>query len=757
MALGANPLVGWHRLMHRVVAAASNGATSPSSLLVALAVPIRAAARPESPSSIFVRNNSSWSQCGRSNSLSAIPRARGTGGVLQATRTFQSFASVRNVPASTAPSTQASIPSKPASGPASSTSTTSSLSRGRHSYARQLLRLRVELALLRRRLPPLKPTRRSLAVTLAAVAVVLTLLYNLSAPFRRLVIAIDRCSRVGIAVAQCIVDYKILFRGEWPDTPEGQQQRHQAYEDCHTKCAVRIREVLKKNGGIYIKLGQHLSSVQLIPLPWSQAMIPLQDQCKATPLAELQQLFLDDAGAPLSTFFSSFDPNPIGVASLAQVHRAILRDTGEQIAVKVMHPDLEEFSQIDMKTTTLMLRVVKSMFPSFEFTWLGEEMEENLPLEMDFRHEAANASRCQADFSDLKTTSLVIPRVIWAKKRVMVMQFIEGARIDDLAYLEAHQIDRNEVSKELSRIFSRMIYIIGYFGMLLTIIQVLLTVQRFFHADPHGGNLLIRPAQPGSRSRSNFEIVLLDHGTTACSMTSYQMICICLTPTFSASTGLYFEMDSPLRVAYARLWLALISPSSPKVEADRRKYAYLAGNIDDELYPIFQAAITGRAALDDPYAVRGDEGGKKGSVMELGEHTLDEQKRMRHTIAETEGLMTSIFDLLRRVPRRILMVLKVNDLARALDTSLHTTHSPARIFMIVAEYCNLAAYLDDLAQLRTRYHSRGLSFGLGWGSIRAWTRYQSWNLTLAIAMWWTDLKARWSSPRHGEAIAMAFV
>ncbi|KDE02639.1 ABC1-B atypical protein kinase [Microbotryum lychnidis-dioicae p1A1 Lamole] len=710
MALGANPLVGWHRLMHRVVSAASNGATSRSSL--GLAVATRAAARPESPYSIFVRNNSSWKQCDRSTSLSAIPRARRTGGVLQATRTFQSFASVRNVPASTAPSTKASIPSKPASGPASSTATTFSFPRGRHSYARQLLRLRAELALLRRRLPPLKPTRRSLAVTLSAVAVGLTLLYNLSATFRRLVTAIDRCSRVGIAVAQCIVDYKILFRGEWPDTPEGQQQRHQAYENCHSKCAVRIREVLKKNGGIYIKLGQHLSSVQLIPLPWSQAMIPLQDQCKATPLAELQQLFLDDAGAPLSTFFSSFDPNPIGVASLAQVHRATLRDTGEQVAVKVMHPDLEEFCQIDMKTTTLMLRVVKSMFPSFEFTWLGEEMEENLPLEMDFRHEAANASRCQADFSELKTTSLVIPKVIWAKKRVMVMQFIEGARIDDLAYLEAHQIDRNEVSKELSRIFSRMIYITG-----------------FFHADPHGGNLLIRPAQPGSRSRSNFEIVLLDH-------------------------GLYFEMDSALRVAYARLWLALISPSSPKVEAERRKYAYLAGNIDDELYPIFQAAITGRAALDDPYAVRGDEGDKKGSVMELGEHTLDEQKRMRHTIAETEGLMTSIFDLLRRVPRRILMVLKVNDLARALDTSLHTTHSPARIFMIVAEYCNLAAYLDDLAQLRTRYHSRGLSFGLAWGSIRAWTRYQSWNLSLTIAIWWTDLKARWSSPRRGDAIAM---
>ncbi|SCV71311.1 BQ2448_2899 [Microbotryum intermedium] len=746
MAVGANPLVAWHRLMHRAVMA-SNSASS-------------AAARPDSPSLVFVRSNSCWRQNDRSTSASPIPKVSAMSSVLQATRAFQSFAPTRNGPASTGPWTQTSTASRPASGPSSSINAASTLPRGQISYARQLLRLRAELALLRRRLPPLKPSRRSLAMTLVAIAVTLALLYNLSATFRRLVIAIDRCSRVGIAVAQCIVDYKILFRGEWPDTPEGKQQRHDAYENCHSKCAVRIREVLKKNGGIYIKLGQHLSSVQLIPLPWSQAMVPLQDQCKATPLAELQQLFLDDAGAPLSTFFSSFDPIPIGVASLAQVHRATLRSTGEQVAVKVMHPDLEEFCQIDMKTTTIMLRLVKSMFPSFEFTWLGEEMEENLPLEMDFRHEAANASRCQADFSGL-TTSLVVPKAIWAKKRAMVMQFIEGARIDDLAYLEAHHIDRNEVSKELSRIFSRMIYITG---QACSVDLAHIATIRFFHADPHGGNLLIRPAEPESRSRSNFEIVLLDH-------------------------GLYFEMDSPLRVAYARLWLALISPSSPKVEADRRKYAYLAGNIDDELYPIFQAAITGRAALDDPYAVRGAEGGKKGSVMELGEHTLDEQKRMRHTIAETEGLMTSIFDLLRsvqvvplvifqaqpnlftsscrRVPRRILMVLKVNDLARlvvsnfvpirahlsaeseqcllkhsGLDNSLHTTHSPTRIFMIVAEYCNLAAYLDDLAQIRTQYHSRGPSLGLAWRSIRAWTRYQSWNLSLGIAMWWTDLKAR---------------
>lgn len=128
-------------------------------------------------------------------------------------------------------------------------------------------------------------------------------------------------------------------------------------------------------------------------------------------------------------------------------------------------------------------------------------------------------------------------------------------------------------------------------------------------------------------------------------------------------------MAPELRVNYAKLWLSLISPSSTTVEADRRKYAYLVGNIDDSLYPIFQAAITGRAALDDPYAAVQADGGvapegtklpeKRRSVLELGEHTEQEQRRMRHAIVQTEGLMLSLFDLLRRVPRRLLMVLKV--------------------------------------------------------------------------------------------------
>ena len=120
-----------------------------------------------------------------------------------------------------------------------------------------------------------------------------------------------------------------------------------------------------------------------------------------------------------------------------------------------------------------MLKWVKYFFPTFEFSWLGEEMEQkcvayspsstlslcnlpeltfrlsdttwrSLPLEMDFRHEAANSKNCVANFSKLKKTSLVVPEVLWSQERILVMEFIEGGRVDDLEYLRKHGIDRSE-------------------------------------------------------------------------------------------------------------------------------------------------------------------------------------------------------------------------------------------------------------------------------------------------------------------------
>jgi len=270
------------------------------------------------------------------------------------------------------------------------------------------------------------------------------------------------------AVALDVWDYKQTFRreeamGELHTLNDEQREiRSQARRDCHRRSAQRMLEALKKNSGIYVKLGQHVAAVQLLPKEWTGTMAPLQDQCFPSDVDDVNAMLLEDMGMDVGQLFRDFAPMPIGVASLAQVHRAFDRRTNRPVAVKIQHPDLQEFARVDMLTVNFAISAVKYVFPDFEFSWLGEEMNEMLPLEMDFRHEAYNANRTKEEFAHLEgKTSLYVPEVLWADRRCMVMEYIEGARVDDLVYLKDNGIDRNQVSQELSRIFSQMVYING--------------------------------------------------------------------------------------------------------------------------------------------------------------------------------------------------------------------------------------------------------------------------------------------------------
>lgn len=497
------------------------------------------------------------------------------------------------------------------------------------------------------------------------------------------VLAVKRSSIIAKAVLLCMWDYRKTLNASYPSSADS----NEALRQCHLRSAHRILKALQANGGLYIKLGQHMSSVILLPVEWTNTLKPLQDQNDPTPLYELEAMFRSETGWTFAEAFSEIDEKPLGVASLAQVHKARDRKTGQWLAVKLMHPQVERFSDVDMKTVNHLVAWVKRVFPQFEFTWLAEEMNANMPLEMNFCHEAENARRATEDFAKYKKTSVYIPKVPWAFKRAMALEYIDGRRPDDLQYLADHHIDRNLVSQELSRTFAQMLYIHG-----------------FFHADPHGGNVLIRPAPKGSRSPHNFEVVLLDH-------------------------GLYFDIDKALRTDYARFWLALLSTATPFVQSERRRLAKKIANIDDDLYPILESAITGRSGLEgsDPNNPNGVKGKKRPSSileMETGtEMSEEEQEHIRNTVMQKEGLFLNILELLRSVPRRMLMVLKLNDLTRSLDASLHTTHGAARPFIIAARYCALAVWDDDRAQLREKRKREGWSLGLISSWLRCWCNY----------------------------------
>ncbi|KAG1895528.1 ABC1 family-domain-containing protein [Suillus fuscotomentosus] len=492
--------------------------------------------------------------------------------------------------------------------------------------------------------------------------------YENHQPSRHAVLATLRCSRLARAAISGAIDYKLTLAR----TYTSEEERLEAVSQCHVRSATKVLNALLANGGIYIKLGQHIASLIVLPKEWTSTMAPLQDRCDATPYEGIAALFLSDMGQTIGELFDDFDPIPIGVASLAQVHVGHHKASGRKVAVKVQHPHLVEFFNIDINMVQSTLGWIKYWFPEFEFTWLGEEMRENLPREMDFVHEARNTARVVADFENIKT-SLYIPEVISANKRVLIMEYIQGGRVDDLAYLSQHNIDRNKVALELTRIFNRMVFMNGW-----------------FHAVS-AGNLLIRPASKSSNSPYNFEIALLDH-------------------------GLYFDLERELRVNYSRLWLSLIARSSPTVDADRRKYAALVGDITSDLYPVFEAAITGRLSPDG--IIEADDGPKSDTqratgMLDMASQIEEEMELVRNTVAPGD-ILVSVLDVLRRLPRRVLMVMKLNDLARHLDHSLATTHSSVRIFLITSKYCMKAVWQDE----KNRFREGGLGLGSFLGS--AW-------------------------------------
>ena len=195
-------------------------------------------------------------------------------------------------------------------------------------------------------------------------------------------------------------------------------------------------------------------------MEYTQVLKELQDQCNPSSMEEINHLFSQDTGSSLSETFDFFDPNPIGVASLAQVHRAVYK--GQEVAVKIQHPFLKKYTDLDIETTASAVSIVKYFFPDFEFGWLADEMKANLPLEMNFIHEASNANQLSRNFRS--NAVLNIPFVISANERILIMEFCNGTRIDNLEYLKENRISNSEISTELSKIYYKMIFLDLYLG-----------------------------------------------------------------------------------------------------------------------------------------------------------------------------------------------------------------------------------------------------------------------------------------------------
>lgn len=502
----------------------------------------------------------------------------------------------------------------------------------------------------------------------AGIGLVGSTLYNTNETFhdktRHLFLTGERVGVVAVATIRCFRLYMKTLGKEYPSSHE----RHVALSETHSKAAKVTLKALEKNGGIYIKLGQHITALTyLLPLEWTDTMIPLQDKCPRSSIEEIEKMFKQDLGISLNDYFSSFDPEPVGVASLAQVHIGTLRDSGEKVAVKVQHPSLSEFVPLDIYLTRSVFGLMRKVFPEYPLTWLGDELQNSIYVELDFTNEAKNAQSTAKYFEKYqKVTALRVPKIVSAKSRILIMEYVAGARLDDLKFMKHNNINTSEVSSCLSHLFNRMIF----------------TPDVDLHCDPHGGNLAIRSIKKSeSNNGHNFEIVLYDH-------------------------GLYRQIPLQMKRDYSHFWISVLDNNIPEMKRYAEKVAGIKG---EQKFKIFASAITGR----DPNTALNYDITKSRSK--------DEMISMQNQLS-SDDVLENLMDMLSSMPRIVLLILKTNDLTRNLDEKLNNPLGPERTFLIMASYCSKVIYDEQKESLNETYGR--FSFSGAISNLRNWLSYQ---------------------------------
>ncbi len=259
------------------------------------------------------------------------------------------------------------------------------------------------------------------------------------------------------------------------------------WSDFHRSSAESIHATAVELHGLVLKGCQFLGArADVLPREYVEVLGRLQDRVPARPFSVVRPLVEQELGAPLDAVFADFARVPIASASLAQVHEARLRD-GRRVAVKVQYPEVAGQVQGDLANLRALFQAVDFLEREIDLMPLVDELGTHVPLELDFVNEARNAELVAKRLSARE--DVVVPEIVWehTTTRVLVMEFLEGIKINDVESLRAAGVDLDAVGRSLVEVFAEQILGHG-----------------FFHADPHPGNVLVQPGGP--------RLVLLDFG-----------------------------------------------------------------------------------------------------------------------------------------------------------------------------------------------------------------------------------------------------
>ncbi|XP_073130168.1 uncharacterized protein [Henckelia pumila] len=291
------------------------------------------------------------------------------------------------------------------------------------------------------------------------------------------------------------LDYKALQQREkW----SRKSNSDDLWEKAHERNAKRVLNLIVELEGLWVKLGQYLSTrADVLPQAYIRLLQQLQDSLPPRPLEEVRQTIKRELGESVDKLFLDFDRSALATASIAQVHRATMMD-GKEVVVKVQHEGIKEIILDDLKNAKSIVDWIAWAEPQYNFNPMIDEWCKEAPKELDFNHEAENTRKvsrnlcCKSNCNDnnINRVDVLIPEVIMSTEKVLVLEYMDGVRLNDSESLEALGVDKQKLVEEITRAYAHQIYVDG-----------------FFNGDPHPGNFLVSKIPP-------HRPILLDFGLT---------------------------------------------------------------------------------------------------------------------------------------------------------------------------------------------------------------------------------------------------